>query len=102
MSQGSLHAGSGKRLVCRLPQRVRWVEFGPHFIPSARFKPTPSGMNRTLDPQPRVAAARRTLGYERMSLQDMAGIEVVFGRMAEGALSWTGIWRPRFHHLNRQ
>jgi hypothetical protein len=27
-----------------------------------------------------------------MSLQDMAGIEVVFGRMAEGALSWTGIW----------
>ena len=52
-------------------------------------------MNRALDSQPRVAAARRTLGYERMSLQDMAGIHGVFERVAESPLSLMEIFRGR-------
>ncbi len=40
----------GTGLVCQFPQRIRQVVFGPHFIPTARFKPSPSGMIRTLTP----------------------------------------------------
>jgi hypothetical protein len=98
-----LTQGLRKSTCVRFPQRIRQVEFGPQFSPTARFKPSPSGMNRSLAPQPRVAAARRTLGYESMSLQDMAVIHVVFGRMAECPLSLGGaLERPRLDHLSRR
>jgi hypothetical protein len=35
------------------------------------------------------------LGYERISLQHMPEIDVVFGMMAERPLSGTGLWRVR-------
>ena len=38
-----------------------------------RRSPAPSGLNRWGGPVPRVAAARRTLGTQRLSLPDMAG-----------------------------
>jgi len=85
----------GNRPSFRFPPGIQRVASGPDFIPTACWKPSPSGMNRALDSQPRVAAARRTLGYERMSLQDMAGIHGVFERVAESPLSLMEIFRGR-------
>ena len=67
----------GISLIIR-PTEIAGCSFHRH--PS---KPAPSGLNRCGGPVPRVAAARRTLGYERMSLQDMAWMDVVRGRKAE-------------------
>ena len=91
MSQGAPRSGETGGLVGRFPQRIRRIKFSPRVIPPAPFKPSPSGMNRILSSQPRVAATRRTLGYESMSLQDMREIAVVFGRMTECPMSWPGI-----------
>jgi hypothetical protein len=77
------------QLVCRFPQPVRRVEFGPRFISTARVKPSPSEMNRALDPQPSVGAAVQPLDYGRRSLQDMAGIDDMFGMLAEIQLCMT-------------
>jgi hypothetical protein len=80
---------AGIGLVDRFVHTTKTFEFGRYFIPTPRFKPSPTGMHRTLAPQPRVAAARRTLGYERMSLQDMAGIDTL------QAIPYRDAWNSR-------